>query len=301
MIQDLKDEEAKDIKDRDWCKDEYHENSEEKAETKWLIEKNNAQISKLENTIMSLDGDIIKTVEDIETTKGQIKQMEDERKDEHSDFQAAKKDDEMAIAILTKALQALSKFAMVQGSMELLQEPEFAVSESQAPDATFSDKGSRKNESKGIVSLLSMIIEDLEAEISNGIKEEASSQISFEKDLAAAKKLLEDLGIKKENLESDKAKTRKKQENEEEDKADNKVDLTTNEEYLKGPKGIKPDCDWMLSSFDERRTKRAAEVDGLTKAKEYLTGAAPPAMVQTSSNGLDNSRLERVGFESLRR
>merc|ERR1719217_1909160 len=167
----------------------------------------------------------------------------------------------------------------IQGSMKLLQGPEFEKSEFQAPDATFSDKGARKNESKGIVSILTMLIEDLKAEISNGIKDEASSQVEFEKDVAAAKKLIEDLSIKKENLETDKAKTMKKQEHEEEDKATNEKTLATNEEYLQGPKGIKPDCDWLLGAFDERRTKRNAEVDGLVTAKEYLTGAKP-SMIQ---------------------
>ena len=43
----------------------------------------------------------------------------------------------------------------------LLQEPVFKVSADQAPDASFSGKGSHKGESKGIVSILTMIIEDL--------------------------------------------------------------------------------------------------------------------------------------------
>merc|ERR1719443_565546 len=37
MIQTLKDEEQEDIKQRDWCKDEYQENSEEKNDLKWKI------------------------------------------------------------------------------------------------------------------------------------------------------------------------------------------------------------------------------------------------------------------------
>merc|ERR1719473_1089704 len=72
MIEELKAEEKEDIKQRDWCKDEYQENSEEKAELKWLIK-----------NIESLIEEIDKTVEEIKATEEQIKQMEELRKSEH--------------------------------------------------------------------------------------------------------------------------------------------------------------------------------------------------------------------------
>jgi hypothetical protein len=50
---------------------------------------------------------------------------------------------------------------------------------------------------------------------------------------------------------------------------------------------IKPDCDWILNSFTERRTKRAAEVEGLLQAKGMLAGASP-AMTQTGVEFDDN-------------
>eukprot|EP00746_Dinoflagellata_sp_MGD_P013076 gnl/MRDRNA2_/MRDRNA2_128122_c0_seq1.p1 gnl/MRDRNA2_/MRDRNA2_128122_c0~~gnl/MRDRNA2_/MRDRNA2_128122_c0_seq1.p1 ORF type:complete len:711 (-),score=215.78 gnl/MRDRNA2_/MRDRNA2_128122_c0_seq1:88-2220(-) len=300
IIQELKDEEAADIKQRDWCKDEYQENSEEKAETKWLIQRNKAMITKLENTIEALVEELMQTETEIATTNDQIKSMEDTRKETHEDFLAAKKDDEMAIKLLTKTVEVLSSYykkekiemGPIQGSMKLLQEPEFSISKDQAPDATFSDKGKRKNESKGILSILTMIIEDLQAEIKNGIQNEISTQAEFEKQLAAAKKLVEDLTVQKENLKSDKAKVQEKEVKEEDDKAMNEKDLKANEEYLQGPNGIKPDCDWMLNSFDERREKRKGEMNGLVTAKEYLTGAAPPAMVQTPFRSMDDTNNE---------
>merc|ERR1719473_1700871 len=69
MIEELKAEEKEDIKQRDWCKDEYQENSEEKAELKWLIKNNEAMIVKLTAKIEALIEEIAKTVEEIEDTK----------------------------------------------------------------------------------------------------------------------------------------------------------------------------------------------------------------------------------------
>jgi hypothetical protein len=304
----LKAEETADMKQRDWCKDEYHENSEEKAELKWLIKNNDAMITKLQNKIDKLLEDIAQTTEEIEATKKQIEDMTAERKEENDAFKVAKKDDEMAIELLTKTVEVLSSYhtkhktgmGPIQGAGRFLQEPEFEVSADQAPEAKFADKGSRKNESKGILSILTMLIEDLQSEIENGIKDEVAAQAEYEKELAAAEKLVVDLTEKRDNLREQEAQTQTKKGAEEDDKTTNEKSLLTNENYLQGPEGIKPDCDWMLNSFEERREKRKAEMNGLVTAKEYLQGAAPPAMLQTGKlASFDDTKLEQIGFISL--
>merc|ERR1719313_2772052 len=89
----------------------------------------------------------------------------------------------------------------IQGSVKLLQEdPEFAISEDQAPDATFSNKGSRKLESKDIVSMMTMIIQDLQDEIAEEKEAEAKAQTEYEAEKAAGEKLVEDLTAKKVHL-----------------------------------------------------------------------------------------------------
>ncbi len=78
-----------------------------------------------------------------------------------------------------------------------MQKP-FAVSEDQALDAAFSDKGARKNESKGVVQLMTMLIEDLQDEIKNEGKAEEETQIEYESEMDKATKLkgeLEDLDL----------------------------------------------------------------------------------------------------------
>merc|ERR1719160_1726220 len=106
MIQVLKDEEAEDIKQRDWCKKSYHENAQEKAELKWLIKRNEAMIVKLEKKIDLLIENIEDTVKEIALTKEQMKKMTEERTDENEAFKSAKKDDEDAIALLEQAIDA---------------------------------------------------------------------------------------------------------------------------------------------------------------------------------------------------
>merc|ERR1719261_1669111 len=143
------------------------------------------------------------TAQEIADTKDQIKKMTEEREDEHEAFKEAKADDEAAIEVLGQAIAALSKYyeknkidmGPIQGSMKLLQgsEPVFEVAQTQAPDAKFADTGKRKNQSKGIISILTMLKEDLEDEIKNGVKDEISSQAEYEKQVAAAEALIKDL------------------------------------------------------------------------------------------------------------
>jgi len=301
VIEELKKEEKEDIEQRDDCKEEYQKNELEQADLKWKIGNNEAMITKLEDTIKKLEEAIDQTIEEIETTKEEIKEMEDVRKEENEDFVQAKEDDEAVIKLLKKAIEALSAYyknnkiemGPVQGSVKLLQE---SVGDTQ-PDATFSKKGSRKGESKGIISILTMLMEDAEDEIKNGIKDEVSAQGDYEKKLDAAKKLVESLKEKKKNLEEDKANTEEKKDDEDAKLKDNKEDLGTKEEYFK--KDLEPDCEWMFKNFDERRDLRKAELEGLVKAKEYLSGAAPPTMIQTS-NAFDDNKFEQIKFESLR-
>merc|ERR1711862_440780 len=87
----------------------------------------------------------------------------------------------------------------IQGSVKLLQKP-FAVSEDQAPEFEFSDKGSRKNESKGVVGLMTMLIEDLQDEIKNDTKDEEAAQGEYESEKKTAERLRDELTTKKDNL-----------------------------------------------------------------------------------------------------
>merc|ERR1711904_131468 len=149
IIKILKDEEADDIKQRDWCKDEYQKNDLEKAETKWLIEKNEAAIIKHTKMIEKLEAVLKDTEKKITETQEQMEQMKKERKEEKEAFEAAKADDEAAIDLLGQAKEALTQYYKDNEIPLLLQKaPTFEKDPDQMPDATFKKKDANKNESK---------------------------------------------------------------------------------------------------------------------------------------------------------
>merc|ERR1719252_116842 len=156
----------------------------------------------------------------------------------------------------------------VQGSVNLLQ---IQSSESQdpPPDASFSDAGKSKGESKGIVSILTMLKEDCEDEIANGVKAEAEDQSAFEDAVKKIKATLKRLDEKKTSTKDSMATNEQSSDDTEDQKDDAKQLKTDDEEYLSE---IKPDCDWMLTNFDARKSGRDQEAEGLKEAKAALLG-----------------------------
>lgn len=265
MIKTLKEEDLADIAKRDQCKDEYKNIASVIGEVTWLIEKNEAKIDKLIAKIEDLEAEKAKTIEEIEAVKAHMKEITKVRKEENEEFLKNKEDDQKVIKLLAKARTALTKYykkndiemGPVQAGVKdaLMQEdPEFSVSEDQAPEAVFSSKGKRKGESKGIVSIMTMLIEDVADEIKNAMKAEEEATLAWEEQMATAEKLKKSLITKKVNLEVTIAKTEDELKDEKADKKKNEGDLKDEEDYKAS---IKPDCDWILKAFAERAEKRA--------------------------------------------
>ena len=311
MMQLLKDEGEEDIEKRDHCKKEYQTVESKSKDLDWKIEKNEAKIAKLSDSIEKDEKEVEVTVEAIADVQEHMKSITKERKEENEAFKQGKKDDQDAITLLEAAKDALTKFytenklemGKIQGgeSGAFVQvfgsEPEFEVSEDQAPDASFSHKGARKGESKGIVSLMSYIIEDLYDEIKNDTQGEADAQTEYEKQMKIAEKLEDTLDEKKSNLEKAISDKKSDRTDEEKDKDDNEDDLKEEKDYKAE---IKPDCDWIMGAFAERASKREAEMEGLTTAKDFLAGYQPPSSALVQEQKAATSIFDKITFANLR-
>merc|ERR1719271_2397430 len=214
MIDMLKAEETEDIDQRDWCKETTFVKENEASRYAYKIEKTEAKITKLTEKKEELEDAIVATDAEILATHEEVAEMEATRTAGNGAFLQAKSDDEAAAGLLGVAIGHMSAFyknegietGPIQGSVQLLQkQPEFDVSEDQAPDATFTDGGKSAGESKGIVSIMTMLKEDLEDEVKNGIKNEEESQTTYANQRSAAEKLIASLEEKKTNLEEAKA------------------------------------------------------------------------------------------------
>merc|ERR1719171_314470 len=125
-----------------------------------------------------------------------------------------------------------------------------------------------------------MIKEDTEMEIKTARQEEVEAQAEYEKQRAALTETMNAQIKAKIALEDEMADIMDKI-------ADNEAEKENKEELKDDKEGeleaMKPNCEWVLNTFDSRREKRKAEIQGLMDAKAILAGAPPPELVQESN------------------
>jgi len=267
MIEVLKEEGQEDIEQRDWCIAEQNNQTNHKENLEYEISQLQAKITAAEEKKAKLEAEKV----DTEKKKADLIQAMEEaladRTAENEAFTGAKQDDLNAIELLGQAIEALSAYG---SNNALIQQPEFAVSEDQAPDATFSGKDNYKNAQGGIISLLTQIKENLEIEIGVSTKAEAKATLEYEKLKADADKQIASYEEQIVALDSAIADTDAEITSLTETKEDTEGQHTTTVEYLEK---IKPNCEWIKASFYKRAELRKKEAEGLKEAKAILAGA----------------------------
>merc|ERR1719161_1660045 len=187
--------------------------------------------------------------------------METDRLADHKAFEDAQTADKEAIKLLGEAIESMKSFYRNNPSAALIEKKAwtsaFGPDDEPAPDASFSDKNKAKGEAKGVVGIMEMLKEDLEAEIKNGVKNEKTAQAEFEEAKGTALRVVKTLNDKKTNIKQEIAQTNTEIDETTTIKEDFDVELTNEKAYLTE---IKPDCDWILENFADRRFKRGEEM-----------------------------------------
>merc|ERR1719321_102888 len=132
---------------------------------------------------------------------------------------------------------------------------------------------------------MTMLKEDLEDEVANGIKNEEEAQTQFAAAKEAAEKLIAALEEKKTNLSEAKADTATKIGNAETLKGDTQGLLDGKNEELAT---MKPNCDWILKNFELRRDRRKSEMEGLMEAKSLMSGSGAVSFLQTQKKAFND-------------
>merc|ERR1719502_1205816 len=267
MIELLAEEGQQDIEQRDWCIAEQNNQTNHKENLEYAISQLQAKITAAEEKKAKLEAEKEDTMKKKADLEEAMEQALADRTAENEAFTGAKQDDLNAIELLGQAIEALSAYG---SNNALLQQPEFAVSEDQAPDATFSSKDNHKDAQSGIVALLTQIKENLQIEVGVATKGEASATLEYEKLRADADKQIASYEEQIVALDSAIADTDAEITSLTETKEDTEGQHATTVEYLEK---IKPNCEWIKASFTKRAELRTKEAEGLKEAKAILAGA----------------------------
>jgi len=150
------------------------------------------------------------------------------------------------------------------------------------PPATWGAYATKSEEGTGVISMIDLLIKDLQKEITEAETEEKDAQADYEE-------LMKDSAAKR--TTDSKSLTAKGAAKADEEaalqahsvaRADGAKELMATMKYISS---LHADCDWLLQYFDARKEARAGEVDSLTKAKAVLSGADFSLLQTTRSHG----------------
>jgi len=269
-------------------KKEQQDDNDKKEYCENLIDQTEDKVKSLELTVSDLGKAIADYKERIATLAEEIESLEDgikaldkqvaeateERKTEHAENIETVASDNAAKELIGMAKNRMNKFYNPKLYVEpKKEEAAFAQRSDVAPPPppeTFGAYTKKGEESTGVISMMDMMVADLDKEITEIETEEKENQAEYEQfmDDSAKKRANDSKSI--EDKEAAKADTEANLIKSKEEKDIKTKEAMATHQFLADVHG---DCDWLLTNFETRKSARAGEIDALTKAKAVLSGA----------------------------
>merc|ERR1719384_589857 len=149
------------------------------------------------------------------------------------------------------------------------------------PPETWGAYATKSEEGTGVISMIDLLIKDLQKEMTEAETQEKDSQADYAQMMqdSAAKRTLDSKSLTEKG--SAKADQEAALQAHTLARADGAKQLMATNKYISS---LHAECDWLLQYFDARKEARAGEVESLKKAKGVLSGA-DFSLLQTRSHG----------------
>merc|ERR1719161_1390200 len=301
MIKELKAQQAEEVEHKDWCRDEFNQNTRQTdAKTDERVDLE-TKIDDLKQTIKTLTTDIEALKGEIEEMKTQMKRASEDRENENADFQTAVSDQRITQQILKKALARMQQVylqelqykartirrsaagAAYSGYMDTLltetdQEPDQPGAPHTQTSGTATEPGSgparytkyeKKKGGSKIVQMLQSVLHDSEVAEAEATTSERDAQRSYEDFMQDSNKGIDQRLRTITNKTEEKAKADEEKTMAEGDHAQAMQALESLNNYKNQ---LHDDCDFILRNFEVRQEARAQEMDALGQAKAILSG-----------------------------
>jgi hypothetical protein len=268
MISKLRDEEQSDIDHKDWCETERNKANTQNEDLEYAKDSLDKGMKRSGSKIAELNKEHAATQQDMKDLKKEMEDALDVRNAENAAFKESIKADTDAVTLLTKAIEALSKF-YEKNSLLQKQDPEYTTDENKPPEAEFTSATSSGSVNTGIVSTLGGIKEDLVNEMKVARTEEAEADASYRKLLQESQDAMDAMEQKCVDLKASVAEENKLISDLQETFDDKQAQKDATDAYLDD---LKENCDWIMNEFENRKKQRKDELAGLDDAKSALAG-----------------------------
>jgi len=278
MVSTLKIEMDNDLAEKETCEKERAENARSAIVASRDIDDKTDHIAALKGEI----ADLTKSIEDAQAELKLAREEDAEagriRGEENTEWQKTDGEDQLAKTTVNNAKNVLANFYS-DNNLMLTQTAKVAKKQVPAgeapppPPSTFEDPyGGKTGESTGIIAILTMIAEDIQKDITKAKAEEDASQsayntqyATFESEESALLSSIISMGGTKGGKTTEVTST--------EGLRDTKK--TELDGYMTGLQDdLDTGCEFMTIHYEARYKNRQFEIDGLTKAKAILQGAA---------------------------
>merc|ERR1719456_1935070 len=170
MMANLRQEEKDDITKKTWCENEMTSSNNRNEALEADKDQLTSKINRGTNKISELNGAIADAEGLINEEEETMANATDSRNADNRAFKAAVKADTDSVMLVTKAIEALSKFYSLRqdhvkhtkDTIADRKQPEYTTSEDTPPETFEGTYGGRGSENTGIVGILDMIKEDLQ-------------------------------------------------------------------------------------------------------------------------------------------
>merc|ERR1719191_1528056 len=260
MKKALKEEQAEEVKQKDYCVAEFNENEKNVAEKMTLKTDLETKIADLATEIEELTDAIAALEAQIAETKKEMMRASQIREGANKEFQITIQDQRATQAILQKALDRLKSFYDAKAAA--------LVQEGQEPPTQGTYK--KNAGSSGVMAMIETLVDEskqLEADAMKGETDAQAAYETFMKDSTAAN----DAATKDVTNKT----KRKAAADAESVQATNDLkatigDLLTLGEYAQA---LHKKCDFLVKNFDLRQQSRVQEMEALAQAKAIFQGA----------------------------
>lgn len=262
MIAQLQKEKQDEIKQKDFCIDEFAENKREEEKKQYAKDNLVSKIADLELTIKTVSGEISVLKEQIAEMQAQLKAAGETREKENKEFQSTVADQRATQTLLKSALKVLQDVYNKKANLALVQGK-------QVPPAGF-DTYEKSAGSGGVLSMIQQIINDAKAMEEATLRSETEAQQAYESFVLETNKSIQ---VNSDGV-VDKTDVKAKAEEAKIQATESKEAVMLELEQLSNSKvELHQSCDFVMKNFEVRQTARDEEVEALRQAKSILRGA----------------------------
>jgi hypothetical protein len=282
MVATLKGEEETDLENKETCEKDRADDTRSAIKAARTMDERSDTVDELTNDIAEIVKTIAENEAEIKSIQEELAKATTMRGDEHTEWEAANRDDGAAAELVMRAKDVLAGF-YEENNLNLLQknkkmEPVVAGEAPPPPPSTWeAPYGGKTGESQGIVAILEMIHEDILKDQTKSKADEDKAEETFqafktnsETQIQALEDANTSLTDTKGEKESD-ISTAKEQRGSKHDEL-NAVIAKIND--------ATPSCVYTTINYPVRLKNRQVEIDGLEKAKAILQGGEFPSLLQ---------------------